>query len=404
MRVTSRTQTGPVRRSRKSTLPARRRGDCTPRLRQRNWTRARGPHNPYGSHDTTEDSLNVRAQVNPFRFEGFHYDSGSKTYDMYARHYQPGIKRFLSQDHFAAASGNLALEVNPLTQNRYVFAGANPVDNIEFDGHMPAYETTADGNNSQNPIKPGAAAKANGEAAGVAAVLKAHNRDFKAAAKVIPVRTLAKYVYGVRPLLGGTTSRTANAPDGGAPRAFVDSLAALGFAIKNPDKLAASVFRGITHPDELIGAATAGCRNGHSLSYCLTSIGLEIAGAKGVGAGVRSAARNARAAKGDDVPRYVFRGGSDKPDNLTPRTKDTDGLSTFDTLEAATPPGGKAQVIDTSRLRCLVACPDGGGHVSIRPRNPLDLADWMSARGTRRVHPLTRELQDAIVDVRRRPK
>lgn len=104
------------------------------------------------------------------------------------------------------------------------------------------------------------------------------------------------------------------------------------------------------------------------------------------------------------MPRHVSRGGSDKPDNLTPRAKDTNGLSTYDTLEAATPPGGKAQVIDTSRLRCLIACPDGGGHVSIRPRNPLDLADWMAARGTGRTHPLTRELQDAIVDVRRRPK
>lgn len=55
------------------------------------------------------------------------------------------------------------------------------------------------------------------------------------------------------------------------------------------------------------------------------------------------------------VPRYVYRGGSNSADNLTPRLSDTSGLSTFDNLEAATPPGGKAQVIDTTRLRCRVS-------------------------------------------------
>jgi hypothetical protein len=80
-------------------------------------------------------------------------------------------------------------------------------------------------------------------------------------------------------------------------------------------------------------------------------------------------------------------------------------VHTFDNLSAATP-GGKAQVIDTTRLRCLLACPDAPppGHVSIRPRNPTDLEDWMAARGTGTTHAFARELQDAIVDVVWRPK
>jgi hypothetical protein len=63
-------------------------------------------------------------------------------------------------------------------------------------------------------------------------------------------------------------------------------------------------------------------------------------------------------------------------------------------------------MIDTSRLRCLIACPDAPppGHVSIRPRDPSKLEDWMAARGTGQPIPLPRELQDVIVDVVRRPK
>lgn len=108
----------------------------------------------------------------------------------------------------------------------------------------------------------------------------------------------------------------------------------------------------------------------------------------------------------EGAPRYVYRGGSNSADNLTPRAQDKTGLSTFDNLDAAVPPGGKAQVIDTTRLRCLIACPDAppAGHVSIRPRNPFDLQDWMAARGTGTTHPYSQELQDAIVDVVRRPK
>jgi hypothetical protein len=52
----------------------------------------------------------------------------------------------------------------------------------------------------------------------------------------------------------------------------------------------------------------------------------------------------------ETAPQLVYRGGSAKPDNLTPRPGiDKTGLSTFDTCEAATPPGGKAQVIDISQ-------------------------------------------------------
>jgi RHS repeat-associated protein len=91
-------------------------------------------YDPYGELENAGD-LNSEAQDNPFRYEGFYYDSGVKTYDMLARPYRPEVGRFLTQDRYASASQDLLLQSDPLTQNRYAFGGGNPVNNVEFDGH-----------------------------------------------------------------------------------------------------------------------------------------------------------------------------------------------------------------------------------------------------------------------------
>jgi RHS repeat-associated protein len=56
---------------------------------------------------------------------------------MRAPPYRPDIGRFLTEDRFEAAAGDVALQSEPLTNNRYAFAGGNPVNHIEFDGHDP---------------------------------------------------------------------------------------------------------------------------------------------------------------------------------------------------------------------------------------------------------------------------
>lgn len=122
----------------------------------------------------------------------------------------------------------------------------------------------------------------------------------------------------------------------------------------------------------------------------------------------------------------VYRSGSGREDNLTPRmVKDTvgkpgqfPGLSTHTTLELAVPPGGKAQVIDLDLLqlplRGLEDQPlfEGGreGHVSIAPTTPdgeVDralLEEWAAIRGTDQVHRLTEIVKQALVDTVRRPR
>lgn len=125
------------------------------------------------------------------------------------------------------------------------------------------------------------------------------------------------------------------------------------------------------------------------------------------------------------MSRRVYRSGSARDENLTPRPgKDTVGkpgrapsLSTFDTLERAVQPGGKAQVIDldllVGPLRGYEDRPglEGAvdGHVSIAPARPdgsIDLellAEWAGARSTGVTHRLTGLAKDALVDTVKRP-
>lgn len=92
---------------------------------------------PFGE-TRNEAQLGTTARNNPFRFQGFYYDSGIQAYDMQARPYRPDIGRFLTADRFESALGDFNLQSDPLTQNRYAFAGGNPVNNIEWDGHQLA--------------------------------------------------------------------------------------------------------------------------------------------------------------------------------------------------------------------------------------------------------------------------
>ena len=95
-------------------------------------------YDPYGKIENESNIQDGPAKDNPFRFESFYYDSGIKQYDMRARNYRPEIGRFTSQDRFESASKDFNLQADPLTQNRYAFAGGNPVNRVEFDGHFPS--------------------------------------------------------------------------------------------------------------------------------------------------------------------------------------------------------------------------------------------------------------------------
>jgi RHS repeat-associated protein len=108
-------------------------------------------YEPYGSVEGSENDLSDAAKDNPFRFQGFHYDSSVGVYDMHARPYEPQTGRFLTADHFQSASADLSLLSDPLTNNEYAFVGGNPVDNIEFDGHKECLSTCRPGEVQRGP-------------------------------------------------------------------------------------------------------------------------------------------------------------------------------------------------------------------------------------------------------------
>jgi RHS repeat-associated protein len=98
----------------------------------------------YAYEESETLGFSEEARDNPFRFEGHYYDSGVKLYDMGARSYRPDVGRFLSQDRYEAASDDFNVQTDPLTQSRYAFAGGNPINNVEWDGHHTVTCLSAD--------------------------------------------------------------------------------------------------------------------------------------------------------------------------------------------------------------------------------------------------------------------
>ena len=133
-------------------------------------------YNAYGGSDApdsdpqalTTGDPDAQAPLNPYRYAGKRLDSGLATspgaaagYDMGARRYGPDTTRFLQQDLFHAALGDLGLTVDPLTQNRYALAGGNPVSYVEWDGHYPLADGGG-GSTSPTPTGGGATTSSSG--------------------------------------------------------------------------------------------------------------------------------------------------------------------------------------------------------------------------------------------------
>ncbi|MFI0977155.1 DNRLRE domain-containing protein [Streptomyces sp. NPDC021093] len=99
----------------------------------------------YGSDDTSDftgidkpSATNpTKDAYNPYRFNSKRWDSASGTYDMGFRDYSPGLNRFTSRDMYNGALADMGLGTDPMTGNRYAFAGGNPASFAELDGHAP---------------------------------------------------------------------------------------------------------------------------------------------------------------------------------------------------------------------------------------------------------------------------
>ena len=95
-------------------------------------------YTPYGASDTTlsKGDTSLTTPFNPYRYTADRLDSGSQTYDMGTRRFDPSTERFLQMDQFQGALADLALSADPLTQDRYDLGTSNPLSGVEWDGHM----------------------------------------------------------------------------------------------------------------------------------------------------------------------------------------------------------------------------------------------------------------------------
>lgn len=107
-------------------------------------TRATYGYSAYGSDDTARFTGVDKPTVgepgaegyNVYRFNAKRWDAASGVYDMGFRDYDPGLNRFTTRDMYNGALADLNLAADPFNGNRYAFAGGNPINRIELDGHV----------------------------------------------------------------------------------------------------------------------------------------------------------------------------------------------------------------------------------------------------------------------------
>lgn len=85
------------------------------------------------------------------RFQMSPKDGITGQYAMGPRMYDPGTFRFISADQFVGSGASMELQTDPLTGNRYLYAGANPANLID-DGHAPKWLKAA-GNFAKGALK-----------------------------------------------------------------------------------------------------------------------------------------------------------------------------------------------------------------------------------------------------------
>jgi RHS repeat-associated protein len=91
-------------------------------------------YSPYGKDDVGGNSTDTNKTTSRLGFQGAWKDPIGQQYAIGARTYDPNAGRFTSADSYAGAGLDLALQYDPLTGNRYLYAGANPTGFLD-DGH-----------------------------------------------------------------------------------------------------------------------------------------------------------------------------------------------------------------------------------------------------------------------------
>lgn len=114
------------------------RGSISQILNENGGAKASYGYEPYGAQSASlsKGDTDAKSPINPYRFTGKRYDSGSGNLQMGARQFGPQTSRFLQPDRYQGALADMGLGLDPLTQNRMSLAGSNPINFVEVDGHF----------------------------------------------------------------------------------------------------------------------------------------------------------------------------------------------------------------------------------------------------------------------------
>lgn len=111
------------------------RGNLTQLLDQAQEAKATFGYDPFGKEKPALTNITA-GWDSRLRFQLAPRDPKTGAYSIGPRLYDPQINRFVGADFYVAAAANLELQLDPLTGNRYLYAGANPANLID-DGHHP---------------------------------------------------------------------------------------------------------------------------------------------------------------------------------------------------------------------------------------------------------------------------
>ena len=85
------------------------------------------PYAPVYSTDSVVSAADkANAELNPFRYRGYYYDSETGYYYLQTRYYNPEWGRFINADGYINANGDI------LGYNMFAYCGNNPVSFIYF--------------------------------------------------------------------------------------------------------------------------------------------------------------------------------------------------------------------------------------------------------------------------------